>query len=157
VFCPNCGANNPETAAICPQCNQPIPQFGSTPQPVPVQPPPPAPLGVPAAPAVPGAPPPRIADVPNYLVQSIVMTVFSFFGLCCLFGILALPFAIIALVYSTQVNSKLGMNDIVGAQAASKNAKLFSWISLGVLIVCGLLYFLLVFLNVMGSMWGRHW
>jgi len=85
------------------------------------------------------------------------MTVLSFFGVCCVFGILALPFAVIALVYSTQVNSKLGMNDVVGAQAASKNAKLFNWISLGVLVLCILLYFLFVFLGVMSNYWEHRW
>jgi len=74
--------------------------------------------------------------------------------LCC--NILALPFAIIGLVYSTQVNSKLGMNDIAGAQAAAKNAKLFDWISLGVLLGSMLIYFLLMFLGVLGSIWGQH-
>ena len=155
MFCPNCGANNPDTAAVCAQCNQPIPQFSSTPQP-PQPPQAPSPVA-PAAPGMPGAPAPKIADIPNYLVQSIIMTVLSFFGLCCVFGILALPFAIIALVYSTQVNSKLGMNDVVGAQAASKNARLFNWISLGVLVACMLLYFLFVFLGVMSNYWEHRW
>ena len=151
MFCPNCGASNPDTATICAQCNQPIPQFSSTPTPPQVQPQPPA-AAAPVVPAVPGAPAPRLAEVPNYLVQSIVMTVVTL--LCC--NILALPFAIIGLVYSTQVNSKLGMNDIAGAQAAAKNAKLFDWISLGVLVGSMLIYFLLMFLGVLGSIWGQH-
>ncbi len=152
MFCPNCGASNPDIATVCSQCNQPIPQLSSTPAP------PQPPAAVPAVSGVPGAsaPAPRVAEVPNYLVQSIVMTIVSFFTLCCVFGILALPFAIIALVYATQVNSKLGMNDIAGAQAASKNAKLFNWISLGVFVVGGLLYLFLVLMGAVSNIWGRH-
>jgi hypothetical protein len=113
---------------------------------------PPAPPAAPVAPGVPGAPALRIADVPNYLVHSIIMTVVTV--LCC--NILALPFAVIGLVYSTQVNSKLGMNDVVGAQAAAKNAKMFDWIALGIFVGSWLLYFMLVFLGVLGSIWGQH-
>src|SRR5262245_28851454 len=105
VFCPNCGASNPDTATVCAQCNQPIPQFSSippAPQP-PTPPTPPTPPAMPPAPAMPGAPAPRIAEVPNYLVQSIIMTAVTV--LCC--NLLALPFAVIGLVYSTQVNNKL--------------------------------------------------
>src|SRR5262249_12126721 len=108
---------------------------------------PPAPAGMPPAPAMPGAPAPRIAEVPNYLVFSIIMTVVTV--LCC--NIFALPFAVIGLVYSTQVNSKLGMNDVMGAQSAAKNAKMFDWISLGVLVGSWLLYVLLVALGVMSN------
>jgi hypothetical protein len=154
VFCPNCGANNPDTAVVCTQCNQPIPQFSSTPQPPqPPQAPPPV------APAAPGAPAPRIADVPNHLVQSIILSVFSLTccGLTCGFGFPAFILAIIALIYSTQVNTKLGMNDVVGAQAASKNAKLFNWISLGLLSAAILVYCLLLFFGAISNYWEHRW
>jgi hypothetical protein len=59
-------------------------------------------------------------SVPNYLVQSILVTV-----LCCW------PFGIPAIVYAAQVNSKLAQGDYQGAVAASKNAKMWSWISFG--------------------------
>ncbi|HKO55598.1 MAG TPA: CD225/dispanin family protein [Thermoanaerobaculia bacterium] len=67
-----------------------------------------------AAPAAPGS-------VPNYLVQSILVT------LCC-----CLPAGIVAIVYAAQVNSKLNAGDIAGAEEASRNAKLWSWIGFGV-------------------------
>jgi hypothetical protein len=107
---------------------------------------------MPAAPGMPGAPA-RIAEVPNYLVQSIIMTVVTV--LCC--NILALPLAVIGLVYSTQVNTKLGMGDVIGAQAASKSAKMFSWISLAVLVGSLLVYLVLVFLGALGSVWQHHY
>lgn len=62
---------------------------------------------------VPHFPPPP--QVPNYLVHSIIAT------LCC-----CMPFGIVALVYSAQVNSKLAAGDVAGAQAASASAK--TWV-----------------------------
>ena len=62
-----------------------------------------------------------VASVPNYLVPSILVTV-----LCCL------PPGIVAIVYSSRVNEKLRSGDILGAQAASKNAKLWCWIAAGI-------------------------
>ena len=53
--------------------------------------------------------------VPNFLIHSIVAT------LCC-----CLPFGIVALVYSAQVNTKLAAGDVAGAQASSKSAK--TWV-----------------------------
>ena len=68
------------------------------------------------------------ANIPNYLVQSILVT------LCC-----CLPFGIVAVVYSAQVNGKLAAGDIAGAQNASKNAKMWAWIAFGTGIVITLL------------------
>jgi len=83
------------------------------------------------------------------------MTVVSV--LCC--SLLSLPFSIIALVYSTQVNNKIGANDIAGAWASSKNAKLFNWIALGI-VLAGLLlwivYLILVMLGVATNIWQQH-
>ena len=69
---------------------------------------------------------PAPPNVPNYLVQSIVTT------LCC-----CLPFGIVALVYSAQVNSKLAAGDVAGAQASSKNAKTWAIVALIAGIVSG--------------------
>jgi len=89
VYCTNCGNELGPGARACGNCGQRVPYF----------PPPP--------------------DVPNYLVQSILVT------LCC-----CLPLGIVALVYSAQVNSKLVAGDVAGAQAASKSAKTWSIIAL---------------------------
>ncbi len=61
-------------------------------------------------------------QIDNYLIPAILTTVF-----CCL------PAGIVAIIYSAQVNSKLATGDIAGAQAASKNAKLWSMISAGLI------------------------
>ncbi|SRR5260370_1252070 len=63
-------------------------------------------------------------SIPNYLVQAILVT------LCC-----CMPFGIVAIVYAAQVNGKLAAGDLAGAQEASRNAKMWSWIAFG----CGLL------------------
>ncbi len=58
-------------------------------------------------------------SVPNYLWQSIVVTV-----LCCL------PFGVVSIVYAAKVDSLLIRGDIVGATAASQSAK--NWAIAGV-------------------------
>lgn len=60
-------------------------------------------------------------SIPNYLVFSILVTL----G-CCL------PVGIAAIVYSGQVNTKLQAGDIAGALQASRNAKMWCWISFGI-------------------------
>ena len=68
-------------------------------------------------------PPPTqqpVQNIPNYLVQSILVTLF-----CCL------PFGVAAIVFASQVNSKLQMGDVAGAMEASKKAKTFCWVALG--------------------------
>src|SRR5580693_8971311 len=107
MFCPQCGASNADTAAICTQCGRQlqaaIPPVGA-PTPLPVQ----------------GVVLPPGATVPNYLVFAILVTVF-----CCL------PTGIPAIVFAAQVNGKLQAGNIAGAQADSKNAKMWCFISLG--------------------------
>jgi hypothetical protein len=83
-------------------------------------------------------------SVPNYLVFSILATV-----LCCL------PAGIVAIVYAAQVNGKLQAGDIAGAQAASKNAKMWCWISFGVGLGVGLLYMLLIAAGTIRRMGGH--
>ena len=75
--------------------------------------------------------------VPNYLVQSILVTFF-----CCL------PFGIVSIIYATQVNTKLALGDMQGALHASKQAKLFAWISFGFGGVVVLVYILAMAIGV---------
>ena len=85
--------------------------------------PPPPPVGAPA-------------NVPNYLIPAIL----SLF--CCW------PLSIVAIIFAAQVNGKVAAGDIQGALAASKNAKLFSFIAIGIGLACGLIYLLLMVLGV---------
>jgi hypothetical protein len=59
------------------------------------------------------------ATIPNYMVYAII----SIF--CCW------PLAIPAIIFASQVNNKVASGDIAGAQDASKKAKMFSYIALG--------------------------
>jgi len=124
MFCSQCGASNADDALKCTQCGRDLN----------------APLQ-----ATPSAviPPGQAAgvNVPNYLVPAILVTV-----LCCLFT------GIPAIVYAAQVNGKLATGDIVGAQLASKNAKMWCWISLGAGILVDLSWILAVVLGIV----SRH-
>lgn len=56
-------------------------------------------------------------EIPNYLIQSILVTI------CC-----CLPLGIAAIIFAAQVNSKAQTGDIAGAQKASGTAKTLCWI-----------------------------
>lgn len=71
--------------------------------------------------------------VPNYLVQSILVTLF-----CCL------PFGIVSIVYAAQVNSKLAAGDYAGALDASRKAKTWSLWSFGIGLLFTVGYFVLM-------------
>jgi hypothetical protein len=134
MFCPQCGAANAESASQCAQCGTPL-------QPVQAYaPPPPPPPGAVQPPPYTGEP------IPNYLWQSIVCTVLGL--VCCL----SLPFGIVAIVFSTQVNSKLAYGDLVGAKDSSNKARIFCWVSIGIFGVIGLVYMVFMILGIAGSM-----
>src|SRR3989442_14093526 len=70
------------------------------------------------------------ATVPNYLVPAII----SIF--CCW------PLAIPAIIFATQVNSKVAAGDIAGAQESSQKAKKFAMIAIIVGAACWVLFIL---------------
>ena len=100
MYCTNCGHALDDAATVCPACR---------------------------APAEPMAPE---GGIPNYLVWSIVVTLF-----CCM------PAGIVSIVYASQVNTKLAADDVAGAMQASRAAK--NWIIASVAI--GLLAVILSF------------
>jgi hypothetical protein len=83
-------------------------------------------------------------NVSNYLVLSIIATI------CCF------PLGVIGLIFAAQVNGKVTAGDIAGAMDASKKAKLFSYIGLGlgILLWGGYLLFAFVIggLSIIGNM-----
>jgi hypothetical protein len=125
MFCSQCGANNAEGALICAQCGRNL-----------------------QAPAIPlqttGVVLPPGQTVPNYLVFAILATAF-----CCL------PAGIPAIVYASQVNSKLQTGDLAGAQAASNNAKMWCWISLGLGLAVIALSVMVGILRMMSGIHGN--
>ena len=87
-------------------------------------------------PWTPPPPPGASTNVPNYLVPAII-SVF-----CCW------PLAIVAIIFAAQVNGKVAAGDIAGAMDASKKAKMFSFIAIGIGLVVGIIYLLLTILGV---------
>jgi hypothetical protein len=124
MFCPQCGANNADTAAVCTQCGRNLQA---------------------AAPGVSlqagGIIPPPAAAVQNYLVFAILATVF-----CCL------PAGIPAIVYAAQVNAKLQSGDFAGAQLASNNAKMWCLISAGLGLGVVAIYAILIMVGVLSGL-----
>jgi hypothetical protein len=78
------------------------------------------------------------ATVPNYLVPAII-SVF-----CCW------PLAIVAIIFAAQVNGKVAAGDIAGAEDASKKAKMFSFIGIGLGLAGILIY--IIFIVFIGGM-----
>jgi len=74
---------------------------------------------------------PVAEQIPNYLIQSILVT------LCC-----CLPLGIVAIIFAAQVNQKLAAGDVAGAREASVNARKFVMIAFWIgitLTILGLL------------------
>lgn len=132
--CPYCGSANPEGSAMCASCGQSLVVAP------PVAPAPPAPPEAYAQPPAPVYAPPQYAQpqvvaavpVKNHLVMAILATLF-----CCL------PFGVVGIIFATQVNSKLAAGDFAGAQQASKNAALWSWLAIGGAVLLVILYVVL--------------
>ena len=82
-------------------------------------------------PSFPPEQPTSYGPVPNYLVWAILITIASL-CLCCIVG--TIP-GIVAIVFATQVNSKLSAGDRAGAEQSSRNAKLWCWITTGLCIL----------------------
>jgi Interferon-induced transmembrane protein len=83
------------------------------------------------------------ATVPNNLVPAII----SIF--CCW------PLAIPAIIFATQVNGKIAAGDVAGAEDASKKAKMFAFIAIGLGVVfwlfIGLFYGVAIIAAISGS------
>lgn len=92
MYCSKCGAQIPDGSRHCNMCGAAIPD----------------PLDVRLVPPT--------ESVPNYLVGSILVTLF-----CCM------PFGVIGIVYAATANSKLAAGDVRGALAAADSAKKFTW------------------------------
>ena len=116
-FCTTCGREVDPGARFCDNCGAVIDPQGTDPQ---------------YAPGMPyqgqmgyGGP----VNVPNYLVQAILVTI------CC-----CLPAGIVAIVYAAQVNGKVAAGDLSEAQRLSNSAKTWCWVSLGVGLAVIIIY-----------------
>ena len=79
--------------------------------------------------------------IPNYLVQSILVTI-----LCCW------PFGIPAIISAAKVDGLVARGDIAGAMDASKKAKTWTWVSFGSAMVFVVLYLALIGLGVISEL-----
>ena len=80
------------------------------------------------------------AVISNYLVQSVLITV------CC-----CLPAGIVAIVYAAQVNTKLALGDMTGAQESSRLAKLWCWIGFGAGALVAVVYGLFILVAIING------
>ena len=136
MYCPNCGAENSEDATYCANCGHELRRTETPGMEVPPQPPPPPQPGTQPS----YAPQSSQAEVPNYLVQAILTTVF-----CCL------PLGIVSIVYAAQVNGKVAAGDHAGALESSRNAKRWAWISFGAGLVLIVGYLILVLVGLIAQ------
>lgn len=146
--CPNCNAECPEQAVLCEFCGHTWRGGLESSPPVSVAEPPPLPSGLdsdnPYAAsdsAYTGSPQIPTHEVPNHLALSIISAVMSL--LCC-----CIPFGIVPVFFSTQVNTKYANGDYDGARSASANAKLWSWVCIGMAL---LMFVLNVILQIVAS------
>jgi Interferon-induced transmembrane protein. len=66
------------------------------------------------------------------------------------------PLAIAAIIFAVQVNNKVQAGDIAGAQDASKKAKMFSFIAIGLGLLGVICYVIMMILGVGLSALGNH-
>lgn len=92
-----------------------------------------------------------VPNIPNYLVQAVLLTitcfVLSFFAF--FFPILGVLTGIIAIVYATQVNSKVAGRNYVGAEEASRNARIWTIITFAFVILEVVIIAILILLFVL--------
>ncbi|MGY3793397.1 CD225/dispanin family protein [uncultured Aquimarina sp.] len=77
----------------------------------------------------------------NHLALAIISTI-----LCCMIT------GIVSIIYSTQVNTKYDAGDYEGAVTASKNAKLWGLIGIGVSLIGWVLYFIFFGIAIFSGM-----
>jgi hypothetical protein len=145
MVCQECGAENANNAFKCARCSAAL-QQGQTPPPITQQPLYGEPMPTYVAPpqVYPYGQPQYPTQIPNYMAQAILVTLF-----CCW------PSGIVAIIFASQVNSKLAMGDIAGAMDASNKARTWCWVSVGVivtlLVICLLFFALILILAAIGA------
>jgi Interferon-induced transmembrane protein len=171
VRCPNCSAECSDQAFKCGFCDyvfasdiKPAPPSMETVQmPLPPTPPSAAPSSAQSWPPPPDQssnqawppqdayqdPPPQ-NTIPNYVVWAVLSTVLatglSMFVCCCL--PLGLPSGIAAIVFALKVDKLIEIGDLQAAEEASKNAKIWCWVTTGIGALFGVLFLLSVFFNI---------
>ncbi|HKQ60233.1 MAG TPA: CD225/dispanin family protein [Candidatus Polarisedimenticolaceae bacterium] len=81
------------------------------------------------------SPPPQA--IPNYLVQSILVTL-----CCCL-----IP-GVVGIVYAAQVNARMRAGEFEAARRCSRLANVWCWVGFGLGLACGLAYAVIVLIGM---------
>jgi len=122
MHCPTCGAGNDAEARFCVSCGLKLEKQETM-------------YGGPTAYTTFGDSPSYPKHIPNYLIPSILVTIF-----CCL------PLGIAAIIFAAQVNGKVKAGDIAGAQSSSRTARTLVLVSIivggviiGIALLAGLL------------------
>jgi len=136
--CSHCGTPAETGEAFCGECGQTLVSSAQEPLTIPMP-------ALPSSqnwtsPLLPAQPPQKIS---TYLVPAIFSIFFCW------------PLAIPAIIFAAQVSGKVAAGDIQGARDASKKAKMFSFIGLGLGLLVILIYVALFLLAIIGSIGHR--
>ena len=78
------------------------------------------------------------ANVPSHMVWAILITVASLLLCCTCLSLLGLVTGIVAIVFASKVNSALKYGDIAAAESASRQAKIWCWVTTAIVILSAL-------------------
>jgi hypothetical protein len=102
---------------------------------------------------------PPAGSTPNYLVWSIIATVFatifSMITCCCL--PLGLAPGIPAIIFANKANRMASFDDAAAARDAADKAKLWCWVTTGFAIAFGLIFCLSLLATTMGWIDSADW
>jgi uncharacterized membrane protein YvbJ len=127
VYCPSCGAQNPDGAAFCSGCGKKLQQPGGGPQGGSVQ-----------------QAQPVAGPAPNMLYYMIGAIATTF--LCCP------PVGIAAIVFALQINTKVAVGDLEGAQKSAKIAMILCAVAAGLGVIGWLIFLMLGGIASLASM-----
>lgn len=127
MYCPSCGAQNPDDAVFCSGCGKKLQPAGGGQQGGAVR------QDQPGGPAAP--------NMLYYMLGAIGATI-----LCCP------PVGIAAIVFAVLINSKATAGDLEGAQKAAKTSMILSIVAAGLGLIGWLMFFMLGGLAYLGSM-----
>ncbi len=120
MYCPFCGQQNTAATGRCAHCGQSLQPYAGAQSPT-YQ---------------------RRPDIPTYLVQAILVTMF-----CCQ------PFGIVAIVYAALTTSKISSGDYAAAMECSRNAEKWCWLAFWLGLIPMLLYAIFIGVGIAsGSM-----
>ncbi len=129
MFCRKCGQENEENTYRCVRCGY---QIHSAP-----------------------VPQETGETIPNYMVFAALSIGFAAVCSACYCLPIGLPFAIPAVIYSSQVSGRVNAGDLQGARESGTKAKMWCWISFGASLIGLALYFGFVALMVLSGVKGK--